>query len=64
MSTEEFGRCGRAPEDAQLPVAHRKRGRPKGQDVRGDHCGVCDILGTTVFRHFSTTPTVRKPLRL
>jgi len=64
VDTEEFGRRGRAPEDAQLPVADREGGRPKGQDVRGDHCGVRDILGTAVFRHFGTTPAIWQSFRL
>lgn len=58
VCTEKFGCRGGAPKNAELLVAHRKRRRPKGQDVRGHHRGLCDLLGTAVFRHISTAPTI------
>lgn len=64
VSAEEFGRGGRTPKDAQLPVADRAGRRAKGQDVRGHHRSVRHLLGTTVFRHVGTASAVWQPFRL
>jgi len=60
LFAEELRSRGRTPEDAQLPVAYRKGRRPKGQNVRGYYRGVCDLLGTVVFRHTGTTSAIRQ----